>query len=172
MKIIEKFCDQHNLLREPRQGVMLHYDESLSDKGGLAWFFDPACKVSYDFWISRKGEVYRLVPSDRRAWHAGLCRPSEGYDYRDANSAFVGVSIAANNKERATEAQVRSVVELCRQLGRNNGWLLESPTWITGHNTQAWPRGRKVDPEGVRADAPVLSVRKVRSLVSAKGATK
>lgn len=167
MKIIVRFCDQHNELREPRQGVMLHYDESLSDRGGLAWFFDPACKVSYDFWISRKGEIYRLVPMARRAWHAGACRPAKGYKYADANSAFVGVSIAANRSEQATKEQRMAVVWLCEALGRNNGWPLENPTWITGHNAQAWPRGRKVDPEGPDKKRPVLSVEEMRYAVKA-----
>lgn len=172
MKIIEKFCKQHNTLREPRQGVMLHYDESSNDAGGLAWFFDPTCKVSYDFWISRKGTIYRLVPSGRRAWHAGECEPAEGYHYSDANSAFVGVAIAARHDERVTDAQMQSVVDLCVSLGFNNGWPMHDPHWITGHNAQAWPRGRKTDPEGAypaeKAKNPVLSVAEVRKAVMRK----
>lgn len=167
MKIIERFCDQHNELREPRQGVMLHYDESTGDEGGLQWFFDPACDVSYDFWISRKGLIYRLVPPGRRAWHAGNCRPARGYNYQDANSAFVGVSIAAAHTwERATPAQLAAVVELCSSLGANNSWPLDNPVWITGHNVQAWPRGRKSDPEGYNPARPVMSVAEVRAAVS------
>lgn len=173
MEIIHRYVpSQFGPLRENRQGVMLHYDESSSDAGGLQWFFDPANfagdnPVSYDFWINDKGEIYRLVPQGKCAWHAGKCRPAAGYSYRHANSAFVGVAIAAKHTDKVTPAQLTSVVALCTLLGTNNGWPLENSKWITGHNVQAWPRGRKDDPEGPNPKKHVtLSVEEVRRLVS------
>jgi len=165
-KIIERFCKQHNALREARQGVMLHYDVSSSDAGGLEYFYsDEAAErqISYDFWISRKGKIYRLVPPGRRAWHAGACEPALGYRYRDANSAFVGVCIAAHPGERATPAQLDALIWLLSSMAENNGWSATDLRWVTGHNRQAAPRGRKQDPEGPDPKHVVLSVEAVRT---------
>lgn len=111
------------------------------------------------------GRAYVIAPLDARAWHAGVCRPSgPPLKYRDANSALYGVSIAATDGERATPAQVAAVVDVCRTLAARHGWDLAAEPWrITGHSAEAWPRGRKVDPEGSDPAKPVLSVTEIRS---------
>jgi N-acetyl-anhydromuramyl-L-alanine amidase AmpD len=167
-KIIERFCRNHGVLTDRVQGVMLHYDVSSSDAGGLAYLLSKEAEkreISYNFWISRKGEVWRLVPPGRRAWHAGKCIPAPGYTYRDANSAFVGVCLAGGPGEEATPAQVRELTWLLSYMAVNNGWSRQDLTWITGHNVQAWPRGRKQDPEGPNPRRPFLRVLEVRAAV-------
>ena len=37
----------------------------------LDWMGRAESQVSYHYLIGRDGAVYRLVPEDRRAWHAG-----------------------------------------------------------------------------------------------------
>lgn len=153
---------------EKVQGILLHYDESATDAGAVAWFRHPDCRVSYHYLVLDNGTPVNIAPVGTRAWHAGRCRPSnpERLDYRDANSAFYGVAIAANHKDTATPAQVATVVRLCQELFTGNDWP-RAETWrISSHHLEAWPRGRKVDtkaPDG----RWVLDLDEVRRLVAA-----
>lgn len=151
-------------LNEPRLGLMLHYDASASDAGGLAWLRDPAAGVSYNWYVLDDGAVHEIAPESARAWHAGICRPSDpALTYRDANSAFIGVSIAARPGDVATPPQFSALVDLCRAIFHRHGWPLTDTWRIVGHNTEAHPRGRKNDPEGPDGAHPVLSVDQVRA---------
>lgn len=155
----------NDLLNESRQGILLHYDDSASDAGSLAWLTkDPTCHVSYNVLVMDDGTVYQVAPLTARAWHAGVCKPSDpGHPYRDANSAFYGVAVAAKDGEIVTPAQFLAVVDVCRTLALRHGWDLAAEPWrITGHDREAWPRGRKIDPVGTRPTMPVLSVDAVR----------
>ena len=153
-------------LYEPRAGVMLHYDESGNDDGAVEWLlFDPRCKVSYNWLILDDGTVRDVAPVEARAWHAGVCRPSEGAPhYKDANSAFYGIAVAAKHTQVATPAQFAMVVTLCRTLFSKHGWPLTDTYRIVSHRTEAWPRGRKDDPDG--AHGVVLDVEAVRKAVA------
>lgn len=136
-----------NELKEPRQGITLHYDASSSDAGAVAWFSHPECKVSYNFLVLDDGRVVPIAPRAKRAWHMGSCRPHDPswLNYKDANSAFYGVAIAANHKDTATEAQVAAVVRIIKGLFIEHGWPLTDAYRITSHHLEAWPRGRKID---------------------------
>jgi N-acetyl-anhydromuramyl-L-alanine amidase AmpD len=155
----------HDHLYEGRQGILLHYDDSASDVGALEWLTkDPRCGVSYNVLILDNGVAYEIAPLSCRAWHAGVCKPSDPrHGYIDANSAFYGVAVAAKDGEVVTPAQFLSVVEVCRTLAASHGWDLSAEPWrITGHNREAWPRGRKIDPVGSMPSRAVLSVEAVR----------
>lgn len=155
----------YNDLTEPRIGIMLHYDDSGSDQGAIDWLTkDPRCRVSYNLLVLDDGRIIEIAPDDKRAWHAGVCRSSDvRLDYKDANSAFWGIAIAARAGERATYIQKHMVSELCRSYLRRLGSLEE--TWrIVGHDSEAWPRGRKIDPAGPDPAKPVLSLVEVRAL--------
>ncbi|HEY4100086.1 MAG TPA: N-acetylmuramoyl-L-alanine amidase [Gemmatimonadales bacterium] len=154
-------------LRQRRVGIMLHYDDSGSDAGALEWLTkDPRCEVSYNVLVLDDGQAYEIAPLEQRAWHAGVCHPSDSarLSYQDANSAFYGIAIAAKDGETAKLLQFRSVVELCRQLAAQHAWDLAKEPWrITGHADEAWPRGRKIDPTGSNPLRPVLSLEAVRA---------
>lgn len=149
-------------LFEPRQGILLHYDASQNDKGAVAWFQDPRCEVSYQFLVTDDGAAHRIAPDTARAYHAGVCK-SSSFAYTDANSAFYGVSLAATDGDTCTPKAFDTVVRLCVGYCLKHGWGAER---ITGHSAEAWPRGRKVDPEGTKP-TPVLSVERVRKAVDA-----
>lgn len=155
--------------REPRLGVMLHYDASASDAGAVEWLLhDPRCKVSYNYLILDNANIVEIAPMTARAWHAGVCKSSDSrLPYKDANSAFYGVAIAATDGDVATEVQVRSVVAICRTFFKSHGWHYATDVWrIVGHETEAWPRGRKHDPTGSNPKHPVLSVLAVRGMMA------
>lgn len=158
-----------NLLREERKGVCLHFDDSASDAGAVEWLTrDPRCKVSYNVLILDSGQIVTIAPIEARAWHAGVCKPSDArLAYADANSALYGIAIAAGVHDRATEAQKRAVAGFCRTLFQRHGWNQATETWrIVGHDTEAWPRGRKIDPTGMDRAHPVLSVMEIRGMLA------
>ncbi len=176
-------------LAVPRLGVMLHYDDSASDAGALAWFKDARCRNGYTWLVLDDGEVVELADPAKRTPHAGVCRTP------NANSVFYGIAAATDGATPATAEQVKSIVRLCAFVGRKHGWAGSGEAgvdtawdWIRGHDAEAtwspaltraaglddargrmlWGQtGRKVDPTGVRADGvPVLSVREVRARVA------
>lgn len=156
--------------REPRVGVMLHYDGSGSDSGAQAWFRDPrASKVGYHWLVLDDGRVVLLAPYEARVYHAGICRPSpelmaHGAVYSDANSALIGISIAATDGDIALPRQILSTAALCRYVFDREGWPPDETWRITTHSAEAWARGRKIDPEGSDPRKPVLDPRIVRHL--------
>lgn len=156
----------HHDLREPRLGVMLHYDDSKNDRGSVAWFGDPRCKVSYHWLVLDDGSYVGIAPLTARAWHAGVCRPSEPrLQYGDANSAFVGIAAATDGNQEVTALQLLTIAVLTREVFAYEGWSLQDLWRIVGHDTEAWPRGRKMDPTGPQARNAILSVTNVRQLV-------
>ncbi len=158
-----------NTVREPRAGILLHYDSSTSDRGAVEWLVsDPRAKVSYNVLVTDDGNPIQVAPMDARAWHAGICRPSDPrVMYRDANSAMYGIAIAAGAGDTATVAQKETVAKLCRTLFQRHGWPLSEVWRILGHETEAWPRGRKTDPTGPDPRRPVLCVNEIRGMVAA-----
>jgi N-acetyl-anhydromuramyl-L-alanine amidase AmpD len=53
-------------------------------------------KLSYHYMIDRGGRVFRLVPEDRVAWHAGVSKmPIDGREW--VNSFSIGVSLTASH---------------------------------------------------------------------------
>lgn len=158
---------RYSKTREQRRGVCLHYDGSGSDRGAVAWFGDPRCGVSYNLLVLDDGSYVRIAPDDARAWHAGRCKTSDPsrLGYKDANSALYGVAIASSGKHDVTPLQMLTVALLCRLYFEQHGWDLDDVWRIVGHSSEAWPRGRKTDPEGADPQNPILSVDDIRQLL-------
>lgn len=164
-------------LREPRQGVMLHYDGSSSDAGAANWFADPACRVSYQTLVLDDGNLVRIAPDTARAWHAGYCRASDPrLTYQDANSAFYGVSAATTDGVDVTIPQMLGVAWQTYRWFIAEGWDADEMWRIVSHASEAvYPpghpragqRGRKSDPEGHDAKNPIMTVADIRFLVAA-----
>jgi N-acetyl-anhydromuramyl-L-alanine amidase AmpD len=144
---------------------MLHYDASASDAGAVQWLLhDPACRVSYQWLVLDSGVSVRIAPDTARAYHAGVCRSSDPrLPYRDANSAFYGISAAATDGEMVTPAQYQTILDLVRCYFRAHDWPLEESWRVVGHETEAYPLGRKHDPTGSDPACPVLSVAQIRA---------
>ena len=139
-------ADNWGVLREKRLGVMLHYDGSASDAGALSWFKHPDCKVSYNKLVLDPGNVVQIAPDDKRAWHAGICRPSTpDLVYADANSAFYGLCIAARPGDPFHLPQKGTMIRLMVEYFQTEGWPLSESWRLTSHHLEAWPRERKVD---------------------------
>jgi len=97
--------------------------------------------VSAHYVIDRDGTVYRCVPDELRAWHAGA---SELEGRTDVNDFSLGIELVGFATETFTDAQIDVLVELCVEL------CLKYPAItvarIVGHSDIATPPGRKTDP--------------------------
>lgn len=159
------------MYREPRIAVMLHFDASSTDLGSVGWFKMAGARLAgYHFLVMDDGTYVTMGPYNARMYHAGVCRPSDellahGLTYRDANSAFIGIAIAADQDDVITPIQLMCMAALTRNVFEKEKWDTDEIWRIVGHDQEAWERGRKIDPTGLDPKHPVVSVDFVQRLV-------
>ena len=131
---------------EPRLAVpdmiVLHYTGMPTGGAALERLRDPAAKVSSHYLVEEDGRVFRLVPEERRAWHAGV---SFWKGRRDINTASIGIEIVNPGHEFGyrpfPDAQVAAVIALVADI--RTRWTVEDAQ-IVGHSDVA--PDRKDDP--------------------------
>ena len=74
----------------PPDMIVLHYTGMQSAAAALDRLRDPVAKVSAHYMVAEDGEIFALVPEERRAWHAGL---SYWKGRSDINAASIGIEI-------------------------------------------------------------------------------
>lgn len=74
----------------PIDMLVLHYTGMANADAALDRLCDPAAKVSAHYVIDESGAVYRLVPEDRRSWHAGV---ASWRGNRDVNGRSIGIEL-------------------------------------------------------------------------------
>ena len=91
--------------------VVIHVTEG-SAKGALAWFADPASKVSAHYVVTQAGVVWECVHEDDCAWHAA-----------PLNRQSVGVELEGwcAKPETFTPAMLRAAGELVRGVCERHG---------------------------------------------------
>ncbi len=116
MEIQERPSPNHDA-RPDGQAVdilLLHYTGMASAEAALERMGDPAARVSAHYCVEEDGRVWRLVPEDRRAWHAGRALWA-GAD--DINGRSTGIEIVNPGHEFGyrpfPEPQMAAVIELC-----------------------------------------------------------
>ncbi len=122
--------------------VVIHYTGMESGEAALARLRDPEAKVSAHYLIERDGRTFRLVPEERRAWHAGV---SYWRGNRDVNIRSLGVELVNPGEEHGylpfPDAQVEALLSLLQQM--RTRWSISDED-IVGHSDVA--PSRKVDP--------------------------
>lgn len=122
--------------------LVVHYTEMESAEAALTRLCDPEAKVSAHYLISEAGEVTRLVPEDKRAWHAGA---SYWRGLRDVNSASIGIELDhpghALGYRDFTEAQFEALVPLVNRIVKHHDIPRAN---VVGHSDVA--PARKIDP--------------------------
>jgi N-acetylmuramoyl-L-alanine amidase len=110
-------------------------------------FADPTSKVSAHYTIDRDGTVISHVPEDKRAWHAGQSRMSDGRTC--VNDFSVGIELVNLNDgiDPFPGAQIDALRELIKTINARYPIMNIIP-----HYECAYPPGRKSDPCGFNAD--------------------
>lgn len=101
--------------------LLLHYTGMRSAAAALDRLVDPTARVSAHYLIEEDGETWRLVPEDRRAWHAGV---SHWAGATDINARAIGIELANPGHEFGyrpfPEAQMAALEPLATAiLGRH-----------------------------------------------------
>ena len=135
----------HGTRTLPISMAVIHYTEMKPVEAALARMCDPASSVSAHYCITEEGEVIRLVPEDRRAWHAGA---SYWRGIPDVNSASIGIELdhpghaPENGGYRGfAEAQIGALIPLLARIVQRYDIPRAN---VVGHSCVA-PM-RKVDP--------------------------
>lgn len=122
--------------------LLLHYTGMPTAEAALDRLCDPQAKVSAHYLIDEAGVVYRLVPEERRAWHAGV---SHWAGARDVNSCSIGVELVNPGHEWGyrpfSDAQMAALEALAGDIVSRHPI---PPTRVLAHSDVA--PDRKEDP--------------------------
>lgn len=142
MQLIEAPSPNYDLRRAPPDMLVLHYTGMRTGEEALARLCDPDAKVSAHYLVEEDGRIFRLVPEERRAWHAGV---SFWQGERDCNAASVGIEIVNPGHEFGyrpfPDAQIGTVVALVEDV--RSRWTIPNDR-ILAHSDIA--PARKQDP--------------------------
>ena len=152
--------------RLPVSLLVLHYTGMPDAAGAIARLRDPHAKVSAHYLVDEDGKTLRLVPEEKRAWHAGRsCW--RGID--DVNSASIGIEIVNPGHEYGyrpfPRAQMDALVPLVADIVRRHAIRAGN---VVGHSDIA--PARKQDPGelfdwAMLARLGLAAARPVRNLV-------
>jgi N-acetylmuramoyl-L-alanine amidase len=122
--------------------VVIHYTGMETGEVALARLRDPEAKVSSHYMIEEDGRLFRLVPEERRAWHAGV---SFWKGEKGLNQCSIGIELVnpghALGYRPFPEAQLATLTALLSDIRER--WDVPDAR-ILGHSDIA-PH-RKVDP--------------------------
>jgi N-acetylmuramoyl-L-alanine amidase len=122
--------------------LVLHYTGMITAAAALERLCDPSARVSSHYVVEENGVIWRLVPENLRAFHAGVsCWEGE----RDLNAVSLGIEIVNPGHEcgyrQFPEVQMASVETLCADLISRH---LIPAHRVVGHSDIA--PDRKADP--------------------------
>ena len=134
--------------------VLLHYTGMPDAAAALARLCDPESAVSCHYFVDDEGRILRLVPEERRAWHAGR---GSWRTFLDVNDVSIGIELVNPGHEWGyrpfPEVQIDA---LCDLLARLLAVHRLPPAAVIGHSDTA--PDRKTDP-GELFPWPVLAER-------------
>jgi len=141
-QIIDAPSPNFNERSLPVSMLVLHYTGMQDGASAIARLRAPDSGVSSHYVVAEDGQVLRLVPEEKRAWHAGKSW-WRGHD--DVNSASVGIEIVNPGHEFGyrpfPESQIDALLPLVADIVRRHGI---KPPYVVGHSDIA--PVRKQDP--------------------------
>ena len=127
---------------QPVSMVVLHYTGMVDGPSAIARLRDPEAKVSAHYVVDEDGGVLRLVPEDKRAWHAGR---SYWRGVTGVNGCSVGIELVNPGHEFGyrpfTAPQMDALLPLLAGIVRRHN---VPPANVVGHSDVA--PARKRDP--------------------------
>ena len=144
MKIVDRPSPNHSARPTGAEIdlLVLHYTE-LPLQESLDVLRDPdrPLKVSAHYVLAEDGTLYRLVPEDRAAWHAGR---SHWRGHEALNASSIGIEIVNLHGDRHDypPQQIEALIALCRDIIVRHPAIV--PRNVVGHSDVA-PE-RKIDP--------------------------
>jgi N-acetylmuramoyl-L-alanine amidase len=99
---------------QPVDTLVLHYTGMKTAAAAIGRLRDPAAAVSSHYVVDEDGTVIRLVPEDRRAWHAGV---SHWRGHAALNARSIGIEVVNPGHEWGYRdfpvLQLAAVCDLC-----------------------------------------------------------
>ncbi len=142
MSIVETPSPNFNERQLPVSMIVLHYTGMESAQAALDRLTDPAAEVSAHYLIEEDGTIHRLVPEEKRAWHAGK---SHWRGITDVNSASIGIELVNPGHEfgyrEFAPAQIEALIPLMQEIKERHDITRGN---IVGHSDIA--PTRKQDP--------------------------
>ena len=138
----------------PVDTLILHYTGMRTAEEAIARLRDPASRVSAHYVVEEDGAIWRLVPEERRAWHAGVSH----WRGREAlNGRSVGIEVVNPGHEwgyRPFPAlQMAALCDLCLEVAARHGIAARD---VVGHSDVSPDRkqdpGELFDWEGLAAN--------------------
>ena len=109
--------DERPAAAGPVDTLVLHYTGMVSAEAALARMTDARAKVSAHWCIGEDGTLWRLVPEERRAWHAGV---SEWRGRHSVNDFSIGIELVNPGHEHGyrpfPQAQMDALLDLARAI--------------------------------------------------------
>ncbi len=143
MKIIDRPSPNFSARIQDPDMIIIHYTDMPTAESALERLCDPKAKVSAHYLIAKTGEIYRLVPENKTAHHAGISH----WRGRDSlNQYSIGIEMdnpghAAGKLVLFPKAQMAALKELIQDIRTR----YEIPNYnIIGHSDVA--PDRKKDP--------------------------
>lgn len=120
--------------------IVLHYTALPDPEAALALLCDPAAEVSAHYVLGADGTLWRLVPEDMRAWHAGA---GAWGGAGDVNSRSIGIELDNDGASPFPEAQMVALEALLDDImGR---WAIPA-SGVIAHSDLAPDRKRDPGP--------------------------
>lgn len=123
----------------PPSAIIIHATHGRTGSAATAEaaFLRDSSAVSAHYLVGRDGILYRVLPDDCVAWHAGEVIAGFG------NAQSIGIELHASTSEPILETQKMILGSLCHALIEQ---LRIVKPMIDTHRAVALPKGRKTDP--------------------------
>jgi N-acetylmuramoyl-L-alanine amidase len=142
MRLIECRSPNFDVRDQPIDMLVLHYTGMKTGEEALRRLCDPAARVSAHYTVDRDGRVYRHVPEEMRAWHAGVsCWAGE----KNVNGRSIGIEIVNPGHEYGyvpfADVQIAALIDLSDGIVKRHNIPANR---VLGHSDVA--PARKQDP--------------------------
>lgn len=130
----------HDERNEPISVIVLHYTGMESADAAVEKLCDPESGVSAHYLIHEDGRILRLVPEERRAWHAGK---SYWRGHTGINHSSIGIELVNPGHDHGyrdfPDAQIEALIPLLAEIKERQGITRGN---IVGHSDIAPTRKR------------------------------